>query len=362
MIIVPAEVSSDQVDAWADDLQVGQALMLRVETLPRAGLLAEARVVGLFAEARAMGRTVTLELAETLPLEAFLETPLGAILTLMSDAIQSTGGVDVRQRAREHLLRNMRRDNGIVGSASEVCFPVLDNTTDQPSFPHYPALDDQWFVEPRKDTARSFRANIEHRLDSLLGLSRDHARPVSQFVLEAWSNTVEHARDDLAGRPIRGLRCLLIARRKTRFSIGGEVESRYLEAVRARLGSVINGFLEVTVCDSGIGIGPRLSRDPNFRELPDRQQFAWIEKAVRRGVSSKNRQGSGLGYDNIFLSLFKLQALFLLKSGEVSAGKTYLPPFEPHPSPQLIAALRPRLRPTRGTSISLLVPSHFEDC
>lgn len=344
-------VSVRNVDDWADKLRNEPSLTLHLDGAASGNLLAESRLVGLFAEARFQRRTVHLRVAESVPLSYFSDHLLGAVLGMLADTIVSASGRDLRLDIRKQLRRSIAKDNGIVGSDSEFMLPVMDLPADDGGFAQFPLL-----ADPGPST---FPSGMERLLKSLFQnrYSGDFGF-VSQFLFEMWQNTIDHALDDLRGKRIDGFRCI-IAKLRTIGSAGigaGGIESDYVTAIRERFGPALHALMEVTVCDSGVGIGARMSGNPNFRELTQRAQVEHVQRAMTRGGSSKKRGGSGLGYPKALQAIDRVRGLLLLKTGELSAGKTYLPPHDPWPDDVLYSVLLHSNGVVRGTAVSLVLP------
>ena len=351
MIRVPPSVSARIVDEWADVLGQNDVLQLQLDAPARGRVLSESRLVGLFAQAQFLGRSVNLHLGPALSLDYFSGNVLALVLGLLSEKIVSYDGTDVTARVRYQLKAIATHENGVLGTSGEYLLPVLDSSDPNLQYTRYPFLAD---IE-----AHTFPLGFERLLTSMF---KEHQNAqwasAAQFIFEMWQNTLEHGRDDLGGKPIDGFRCVIarIFEMRPSDGLGDQFVNEYVAAVRQRFGTAFNGLIELSVCDSGVGIATRLSRDPNLRERSDAEQFAYLQEAMTPGGTSKKRRGSGLGYPKTLRVVNRTGGLLLLRTGELTAGKTYLPPFEEWPSAKLYNMSATRAGVVRGTTVSLILP------
>jgi hypothetical protein len=350
-IIVPSNVSVRDVDEWADALAVRQSLDLRVDQPFDGQLLSESRLVGLVAQARFLRRPLNLLLSERVAPDHFSKSSIATVFGIVADRITHADGTDVTDRVRYHLQAVASLQNGIFGGNRSYLMPVVDGQTALGGYRPFPHLTNV--------TSETFPTALERLLRSLVTVPSHFPWDfAAQFVFEIWQNTVEHGLNDLMGNLIDGLRCIVVRSALLGPSnvLGDDFSSEYLVALRDRFGDLLHELIEVSVCDSGIGIATRLSGNPNLREEPEQAQVSYLQQAMTVHGSSKKRRGSGLGYPKALRVLDKTRGLLLVNSGGIRAGKTYLPPFEPWPSPLLYSMTIARAGIARGTAVTLLLP------
>ncbi|MFN8579393.1 MAG: hypothetical protein U0163_00240 [Gemmatimonadaceae bacterium] len=271
------------------------------------------------------------------------------LLGIFADEITTTEGSPLTGSVRDHLRAVMSRDNGVFSFGAACLLPVVDSVSG--GYAPFPLLTDV-----RADT---FPTGVERLLKGIVDVPKTFPwDSVAQFAFEMWQNTLEHGLDDLSGNRIDGIRCVIVRSVELGASsvLGDDFASDYLKRLRDRFSTGLRQIVEVSVCDSGVGIAARLSNNPNIRESSSDTQLSFVRQAMTSSGSSKKRRGSGLGYPKVMRLLDKTRGLLSMSTAGVRAGKSYLPPYDPWPSPTLYSMTVARAGIARGTAVTLLVP------
>ncbi len=349
VVDLPRELSASGVERYlVQPLEKQGSLTLRVSRESSLAPLAGARLLGLLAEARSRGWPLKVRLASDLDVARFGESSLGSLLCLCADSIRDDEGLSDMSALVLGALRNkLSRDNGIAGADGAYLLPVVDFDLPQGQYPSFPALTDL--------DGTSFPHSVQDVFGRLIPGQRGLVvEQVTRFIYEMWHNTHLHALDELGGTRIRGIRAVLINRRPSSQVLrAGAIESHYSAMIAADFPN--SDLLEVTVVDSGIGIGTRFSGDPNFKEWPGSQQLEVLREAVRRGASSRHRPGSGLGYTKVFRVLNSLRGLLLVTTGPLAAAKSFVEGWPSFPSEDIQSTVN-QGGWFRGTAASLILP------
>lgn len=345
--------------------EAGDSVVLRVRDWEEVHALGEGRLLQWMRHLKQGGKRVVLDLAVRLPaieddprhrLWPIFRDRLGAmILVDAADEVLDGEGRDRRSEVEVVQTAKLASEGGEVGFGRERALLRLDRLGAPPGFRVFTDAEDDF-------------AHLGNRVEQLvkalwLKPMGDQLGQLTSFVYELVANTRDHARDDLGGVSIDGIRFAQIRRLSVSRQRGMEQlmtsESRpqaYLE----RLASsdeleegVATEFVEVTVADSGVGIPARLRQSMDVYRGPLSKESEVTLEATLVGTSSQPPSviGSGQGLDTALRMADLLHGLVVVRTGRLELIRDTTQP-APEQDGWHIEE-RPHLP---GTAISLLLP------
>lgn len=357
-MILPTVLTVRRVDEFLDSVENSSSkqFVIVANTVPELRPLAAARLLGFLARTRALGRDLVIETGEALPSDFFTESVIGVLFVVSGATFSGPGGVDTTESVRHRFLRQSKAGNGVLGKGQDFILPIVDNPDGVlPTIGEYPPL--------RSIDPSSFPRAVVRLLETLFPLHAARlglADYVARYVYEIWHNTVEHGTTSITGVPFDGIRALLLSYHRlpelNEESVGDQFVTSFIESVRDLWESQIQGLLEVSVVDSGVGVPARLSGLPNIYEMGIDTQMHYLQRAVTPAASSKRNSGAGLGLPKAIRIADKTRGLIVFRTGHLTAFKHYLPPLEPWPSTTIYQSLTHTRGLNKGTQVSLLVP------
>lgn len=339
----------------------GDILNIRLTGNPRWRFMAEAELLSLLVTAGEVGSKVFLHLgsatAKHLPQSVerqMTETLPGILLGHFSNEVFGASERKLKLDVREAQLKKLTEDAGIVSSGHEAAAVAVDRF----GAPRVATL----FDAPNPTISGQ---EIEKILRSITGSTLPcfaDLRYVIHFLSELVQNTRDHAMHDLTGKRIDGARFFTARRINLHpgrpldwFETADEVISSYFRALRDKKIDV-DGILELTVSDSGVGIAAKLSGDGSIYDSSIDRELSFSTKAFDRNVSSKSLlvPGRGQGLANVLTYVDRLRALLILRGGRLLLFADRL---NGQQTPSSRNAFTMHERPfIRGTTVSVLVP------
>jgi hypothetical protein len=354
--------------AIADSADVDGVVTMSMRRLRDIHRLGEGRLLQWMQELKRRQVRVVLDLGQSLP--PIVDDPRHALWSIFQRRLGAMILVDAADEVRDGDGRDRRADLVSVQMA------VLVSTGNEPGFGRErtllrldrvgapPAF--RPFVNRREDFKK-----IETRVNQLIRdglnlkpLGTRGLQDLSSFVHELVANTRMHARDDLEGAPIAGMRFAQIRRLKLtrqpgmeRLGMGGSRSEEYLARLSSHpdWGSRENAdFVEVTVADSGVGIPARLRGSLGVYAASIEEEIEATREAMGPKGSSRSSSapGRGLGLDTAKKMAEKLGGVAVVRTGRLELTRDSTLAVEEGEDGWQVDP-RPYLP---GTAISLLLP------
>lgn len=294
--------------------------------------LGEGRLLQWMRDLARRGKPVVLNLSRELPtveedprhpLWPVFRNRLGAMVMVeAAGEVLDPDGNDRRPEVSAVQMAELASKGGEVGFGRERALLRFDRLGAPRSF--------RAFTDPEDSFAQ-----LEGRIGQLVRalnlkpIGEEQLAQLTSFVHETVDNTREHARDDLEGNPIDGMRFTQIRRLSVtrqqgieRLATAGSHLSAYLERLSSSAdldGEGMADFVEATVADSGVGIPARLLGSLDVYGDPLPAEVELTLRAMRAGTSSKPSavMGSGLGLDIGLRMAQLLRGLVVLRTGRL---------------------------------------------
>jgi len=362
----PQPLTAAAVEARLSEPAVALTMMIRGAA--RSGPGADARLLGLLARYRGAGAPVEVRAGYRLAAlepptqgwEVALGSPTMHLLAAYAATLRDNDGQEVLPAVRSRQAERLARD----GRAG-----VVTTTGGQT------AIIDSAGVLLSKSSRTVFAETkpeqLRQRLDALAGrrgFGDALDAPIVAYLAEALENVREHAVDVDA----RGL-CLLQMKRinldqvpaiERQLPEAGAFR-RYVAGVKASRPG-LDGFLELTVGDSGPGIAASLSGDDSVYARSISVEREVLLRAFNPTVSRKVTPGKGGGLTTMLENLHRRDGAAQVRTGRLSLFRTSVTPTGDRvewslvdgpgrtPDPRLWTIAE--LAHTSGTAITMLVP------
>lgn len=190
------------------------------------------------------------------------------------------------------------------------------------------------------------------------------AHTIGKMLSEVVRNTHEHARlesDDLT----RVRRSVRFVRAEGVFEpletlldhvAGDDALDRFVRSTsrgdRAR-------YLEITIWDSGPGLAARRLRDLGLPDPTFEQEWSASVDCFEKHLTTSGNGARGKGLDAVQVLLTELNGMLRMRTGRVRLERDYAA--HPHESGRRTDfGIGPELPRTRGTSLTILIPTHLE--
>jgi hypothetical protein len=288
----------------------------------------------------------------------FVNSIFGIILanhaTKLADASGDDHLAEIRERQREVLMKN----EGLIGKGNHIAAPIWDT-----------------FASPtaalflKTDSVTRFQALLQHMLFRHFGLNSARIASISlvaSSAFEALQNTKQHAREDLAGNPIAGLRFISLRRMNldsSRVKAISEIPDSPIGAYLSRLmdrwrRNVPKFLISITVADSGVGIAARMTgQDSIYTQDFSAEREAVLEAMKPTGTSKpQSDEGAGLGLYKILQATSELGGFFLVRTGRACMYRHYIARGDYAFNTDLRSWGQHTYECMGGTSITLLFP------
>ncbi|TAJ47850.1 MAG: hypothetical protein EPO52_06510 [Herbiconiux sp.] len=147
---------------------------------------------------------------------------------------------------------------------------------------------------------------------------------LGQALWEIFQNTEHHASSTGGTRIDRATRMLLCTRwSKTELMSAPETMSRYVDGVERASGTKVDGYLMVTVLDSGDGLAYTAAARDDVGFLDESDEIAYLKSAVRGTSQSPERPMHGFGMPIVSQLLTDLGGLLRIRSGSLSLSRDF---------------------------------------
>lgn len=338
---------------------------LHLEGWKEVQLFGEGRLLQWMRHLQHSKQQVVLDLAGTLP--TILEDPRDRLWTLFKDQLGAMvlvdaaakvldgAGIDRRNEIDAVQAAVLAAQGGEVGFGRERTLLCCDELGKPPAF--------RVFSHPEHES-RYLKSRVRQLLAALwLKPQGEQLGWLASFVRELLSNTREHARDDLAGQPVDGIRFAQFRRISIDRQPGMERLVTDESPARGHLERLSSNpelgnaeyahFVEVTVADSGVGIPARYR---GTTDIYTGSALAEKEATIEATAPDKTSKldgvmGSGQGLHTALEMAQRLHGLVVVRTGrwELVRDTTVAEPGEDG----WRGIERPHLP---GTAISMLLP------
>jgi hypothetical protein len=330
---MPPEIDSAWVESAIERTESERNLELTLTRLSEADLLGEGRLLQWLAFAKHESRPISLRLNQDLP--PIEEEPqhkvwisardslATLILVEHAERILDRDGNDRREDLVDVALGNLRAKGGQVGFGRERSIVSLDRPQAPRAFHPFREKSEQ-FTQVR------IALRELGRVLQLQGIGETGLEAATTFAGEVIENTREHAREDLSGRRIEGMRFVQLRRHQITRQRGmarlpvreGRLRD-YLNRVSEtdELGEEnVAQFAELTVADSGVGIPARLLGSEDVYSGPIAAETELTLRAMRPDESSqpKSVPGRGQGLKNALDAAAELRGIVVIRAGRLS--------------------------------------------
>lgn len=364
---VPHEIDSAWVESAVERTKGERDLKLALTRLGEADLLGEGRLLQWLALAKRESKPISLRLDQDLPLvedeprhSAWIsarDSLATLILIEHAERILDRKGKDRREELADVAWGNLQAKGGHVGFGRERSIVSIDRPEAPKSFHPFHEKSEQ-FTQVRI-ALRELGALLQ-----LHGIGESGLEAATTFAGEVIENTREHAREDLSGSPIQGMRFVQLRRHQiTRQRGMAQLPIRegrlrdYLNRVSEadELGNEnVAQFAELTVADSGVGIPARLLDSEDVYSGPLAAETELTLRAMRPDESSKPKSvpGRGQGLRNALDAAAELHGIVVVRTGRLSLTRDTTEP-APRGQDGWHIDEAPLIR---GTAISMLLP------
>ena len=321
-ITIPERANLATVSGW-----FGDPLTFRLTRDSSFGLLAEGVALGKLRELTKLGTRIRAECTFSLKDavgEASVETHseiltglFGIALALAAESIKDASGQEIRSTLLDQLWRRVTDCGGKIGDGKRFILVSRD-----PSYPIPQCMSGTTNRFPDRDEFRSTMSEIARAFGQDTAAASPSEEEILTFIYESLRNVHEHARADLQGRAISGVRGVIfdkvitpnpreVARRR---DLPGVVK-RYMNRV---LGDTrrISLFFAYTVVDLGPGIHRTLPGRANERDAER------LDRAFRYGESRKPTGSDislGQGLPHLIEASEALRAFLFVRSADIVA-------------------------------------------
>jgi hypothetical protein len=283
---------------------VAERLQIDLDRIQSFELLAETRLLAMLADVRRNQERIDLTSQFDIDVaqrsirrlvDLFGDTLAGIVLAQMASSIVDGSGEDQKWRIGRFQVDQALQNDYSFGTGEERSAPMVDFFGGPPP------------AELVADTVGTefdplFRAWLAAL--NFEDLHPDYVDALAEFAYEAFDNTRRHGVRTLDGRPIEGVRFLLLrAKWINPDSIAELAEdvayppiSRYLGRLGRKLTRPVR-LAELTVADCGEGIAATLASSTSVYEGDHNAERALIEESFERGRTSRRghrRAGQGL--------------------------------------------------------------------
>jgi hypothetical protein len=383
---LPRDLHASDVENLSNIIAENQArhLTIDITELNHAQPMAEGRLLQCLARAQARDVTITLKVNLDTPKnrptspehvsKVFSQSMSGILLAQHATSILNGSPQNLATVVHTQQEITLKETGGLVGAAeveppdSALAAPVFDRWPRPKASPI--ALEDD--IGRFADYFRTF---LFYRL-ALPRCGETETVHLIRFAFEALQNTRDHARLDITGKPIEGIRFILVRRLgqldgmlstgSTR-STQPRAVCEYVAALKQELtqdpdlATAATGqpeLLEVTIADSGIGIPAAMYGSAEIYNLPLEQERGLLQAAVKPTGTSKKSSvpGAGLGLYKVMRAAEGIRGMVVFRTGRLCMYRHYLAGNPPWPDLDLEHWGDEPCSRTEGTSVSLIFP------
>jgi len=371
-LALPRTTSADGIEAMINEIR-GQCELLRIDLLQyrHTRIFAESRLLGMLARVKSQGTRITVRL----PISAnallaatggkyktlFGSSALGVVLAQFADSIEDSTRQDIRYPILTAQFNELSRSSGFLSSGGHMASAIfLDAPIGSPR-----SADVFW----RSDDVAAFRTILRSRVlepigvDNFVHLGGGTVADLARLVYEAVDNTELHARTDLDGTPLSGVR-FVVARRFTGQDeplkkLSTSSSSPFFTYYKALLDREFppDFFVELSIADGGVGVAARLAQTMAIYQRSIEEERAIIQEAMMIGRTSRQeREGNaGLGFAEILDRIRRVHGFFAIRTGRSYLSRHYLDDASAIGDTEL-RATRSAYSLIAGTSLNVIVP------
>jgi hypothetical protein len=366
-IEMPQPFDADRVEAVIQRAEAEPSLELATGSLEIGDLLGEGRLLQLLATRRRAGLPLVCRLARDLPelsespghesWQALRASLTALILVEAASKFLDSRGNDRRVEMLEVIEGSLTSQGGEFGFGKERSIVSLDRPAAPPTFRPFLHEGDHFDRTGRRIGELRAALNLEE-------IDPRSQEAITTFAGELLENTLDHARYDLQGEPVGGLRFIQLRRHAITKQRGMDrlavSEGRIRDYLLRLADDDVRGsgdasqFVELTVADCGIGFPARLLGSEEIYEGPIAAEVELALKAMDPGESSKPKSvpGRGQGLRNALDAAAELRGLVVFRAGRLALIRDAT--VEPPPGQD---GWQVDVLPyVSGTAVSLLLP------
>jgi hypothetical protein len=334
-IMLPRRLNAANIEEYAQDIGVeATPISLRLDRLHRCEFMAESRLVSLLAHARHAGCDVGLVTKFEIDVgtgsakrlvDLFTHTIGGLVLAQMAHSVIDASGEDRRPEVVLAQAMTAIESEGFFSFGSERAAPMVDLFGG-------PAPPEMVNARSGANFDSDFRQWLHGMRLPELSVVEEERKLVSliDFAYETFDNTRRHAVRTLEGRPVEGVRFVLLRRvaldaqrsTDTAERVGPDPLADYLRRLADTL-QRSTPVVELTIADCGPGIAATVARSAEIHQGPWDDEAQTVLAAFAKHKRSGSRQVGDRGLAKALRAVRELGGFVAVRTGRTQLTRDF---------------------------------------